>query len=71
MNLKRLFYGIVLSTLCIQALGQEANAIRDTMMGDLVSGISRLGEVLLSAVSLAVGAGVVFAAYITLGGTVM
>lgn len=47
------------------------NAIRDTMMGDLVSGISRLGEVLLSAVSLAVGAGVVFAAYITLGGTVM
>ena len=46
------------------------NAIRDTMMGDLVSGISRLGEVLLSAVSLAMGAGIVFAVYIYLGGVV-
>ena len=46
------------------------NAIRDTMMGDLVSGISRLGEVLLSAVCLALGAGVVFAVYIYLGGVV-
>jgi len=46
------------------------NAIRDTMMGDLVSGISRLGDVLLSAVCLAVGAGVVFAVYVYLGGVV-
>ncbi len=46
------------------------NAIRDTMMGDLVSGISRLGEVLLSAVSLALGAGVVFSVYISLGGVI-
>ncbi len=46
------------------------NAIRDTMMGDLVSGISRLGDVLLSAVCLAIGAGVVFAVYVYLGGVV-
>ncbi|MBQ2881682.1 MAG: threonine/serine exporter family protein [Clostridia bacterium] len=46
------------------------NAIRDTMMGDLVSGISRIGDVLLSAVCLAVGAGVVFAVYVYLGGVV-
>lgn len=46
------------------------NAIRDTIMGDLVSGVSRLGEVLLSAVSLALGVGVVFAVYMALGGIV-
>ena len=44
------------------------NAIRDTMMGDLVSGMARLGEVLLIAVSLAAGAGIVLMAYLSLGG---
>ena len=44
------------------------NAIRDTMMGDLVSGMARLGEVLLIAISLAAGAGIVLMAYLSLGG---
>lgn len=44
------------------------NAIRDTMMGDLVSGMARIGEVLLIAVSLAGGVGIVLAAYLSLGG---
>ena len=44
------------------------NAIRDTMMGDLVSGMARLGEVLLIAVSLAASAGIVLMIYLSLGG---
>ena len=44
------------------------NAIRDTMMGDLVSGMARIGEVLLIAVSLAAGVGIVLMAYLSLGG---
>ena len=44
------------------------NAIRDTMMGDLVSGMARIGEVLLIAVSLAAGAGIVLMIYLSLGG---
>lgn len=39
------------------------NAIRDTMRGDLVSGVSRAAEALLIAVSLAFGAGVVMKIY--------
>lgn len=39
------------------------NAIRDTMRGDLVSGVSRAAEALLIAVSLAFGAGVVIKIY--------
>jgi len=46
------------------------NAIRDTMMGDLVSGVARLGEVLLIAASIACGVGIVFYIYIALGGVV-
>lgn len=34
------------------------NAIRDTMRGDLVSGMARLGEALLVSVALAAGAGI-------------
>lgn len=45
------------------------NAIRDTINGDLISGISRLGEVLLIAVCLASGAGIVISGYYSLGGT--
>lgn len=45
------------------------NAIRDTMMGDLVSGMARLGEVLLIAISIAAGVGVVLMTYLALGGT--
>lgn len=66
-NIESIIVGGILPYLPGLAL---TNAIRDTMMGDLVSGISRLGEVLLSAVCLALGAGVVFAVYIYLGGVI-
>ena len=39
------------------------NAIRDTMRGDLLSGVSRAAEALLIAVALAFGAGVVLKLY--------
>lgn len=44
------------------------NAIRDTIRGDLVSGVARAAEALLAAVSLAVGVGVVLGARIVVGG---
>lgn len=43
------------------------NAIRDTIRGDLISGIARATEVLLVASSLAAGAGIVFYFAYTLG----
>lgn len=46
------------------------NAIRDTMTGDLVSGVARFADVLLIAMSLAGGAGIVLSVFISLGGTV-
>jgi len=45
-------------------------AIRDTMVGDLVSGGARMIEVLLIALALAAGVGIVFTGHIALGGTV-
>lgn len=44
------------------------NAIRDTMQGDLVSGVARGAEALTVAIALAVGVGVVLKAWIVLGG---
>jgi len=46
------------------------NAIRDTMRGDLVSGVSRGAEALLIAVALAIGAGVMLKLWLMLGGVV-
>lgn len=43
------------------------NAIRDTMRGDLISGLARGAEAILIAASLAAGAGVVFAAAFSFG----
>ena len=43
------------------------NAIRDTIRGDLISGIVRATEALLVASSLAAGAGIVFYMAYTLG----
>ena len=37
------------------------NAIRDTVNGDLVSGVARTAEALLKAVAIAAGVGVVIA----------
>lgn len=44
------------------------NAIRDTMNGDLVSGTAKIFEVVMTAVAIAAGAGVVLSAYLWLGG---
>ncbi len=44
------------------------NAIRDTIMGDLISGSARFTEALLSAVGIAAGVGMVFGFYIGIGG---
>lgn len=44
------------------------NAIRDTMRGDLVSGVSRAAEALIVAAALAVGAGIVLKLWLLLGG---
>lgn len=43
------------------------NAIRDTMRGDLISGLARGTEAILIAASLAAGAGVIFAAAYSFG----
>jgi uncharacterized membrane protein YjjP (DUF1212 family) len=43
------------------------NAMRDTMRGDLVSGVARAAEALLVAVALAAGVGVVLGARVLLG----
>jgi Uncharacterized conserved protein len=44
------------------------NAIRDAMMGDLVSGVARFADVMLISLSLAGGVGLVLSAYISFGG---
>lgn len=46
------------------------NAIRDTVMGDIVSGTVRIVETLLIAIAIAGGVGVVLASYISLGGVI-
>lgn len=47
------------------------NAIRDTVMGDILSGTVRIVETLLIAVAIAGGVGVVLAAYVNFGGGVL
>jgi len=43
-------------------------AIRDSVLGDLIAGASRLIEALLVAVAIAAGVGIVLSAYISMGG---
>ena len=45
-----------------------ANALRDIMAGDIMSGVSRTTEALLIAVAIAVGSGTVVAASMAWGG---
>lgn len=45
------------------------NAIRDTMSGDLVSGVARAVEALFIAVAIATGSGVMLKLWVLLGGT--
>ena len=44
-------------------------AIRDTMRGDLVSGVARIAEALLVAACVAVGVGAVLGLWLKIGGT--
>ena len=45
------------------------NAIRDTIAGDLVSGLTRAAEAFFVAISIAVGTGIVLSLWIFLGGS--
>lgn len=47
------------------------NSIRDFLSGDMLSGVARLMEAILTAVSLAAGAGVVIKIYDLLGGSLL
>lgn len=52
---------VIISTIMLLVPGLAfTNAIRDTVSGDLLSGLSRIVEALLTAVALAVGSGLVF-----------
>ena len=64
-NLNMIVIGAIMPLLPGLAL---TNAIRDTINGDLVSGISRFGEVLLVAICLASGVGIILSVYMSLGG---
>lgn len=44
------------------------NAIRDSMRGDLVSGVARAGDAIMRAVVLAVGAGFAISIFVMIGG---
>jgi uncharacterized membrane protein YjjP (DUF1212 family) len=46
------------------------NAIRDTVMGDIISGTVRVVETLLIAIGIAGGVGVVLIAYMNMGGVI-
>ncbi|RXI55444.1 threonine/serine exporter [Clostridium tetani] len=45
------------------------NAIRDTIEGDLITGLTRASEAFLIAIAIALGSGVVFSLWLYLGGT--
>ena len=47
------------------------NAIRDFLSGDMVSGLVRMAEAFVIAVSLGVGAGIVLKTWVMLGGTII
>ena len=46
------------------------NAIRDTVMGDIISGTVRVVETLLIAIGIAGGVGIVLIAYMNMGGVI-
>ena len=47
------------------------NALRDFLSGDMVSGLVRMAEAFVIAVSLGVGAGIVLKTWVMLGGTIV
>lgn len=64
-NIDKIIVGAIIPLLPGVAM---TNAIRDTIMGDLISGSARFTEALLSAVGIAGGVGIVFGAYVGFGG---
>lgn len=61
----------IISTLMILAPGVAfINSMRDIFSGDLVTGMSRLMEVVAIGISIAVGSGIALNLYLRLGGTV-
>lgn len=66
-------YGIIISgSLMIFVPGVAiTNSIRDFLSGDMVSGLARMAEALLIAISLATGTGVVLKLWETVGGTLI
>ncbi len=64
-TIDKIFIGAIIPLLPGLAM---TNAIRDTIMGDLISGAARFTEALLTAVGIAAGAGIVFSLYMHLGG---
>ena len=47
------------------------NAIRDTVAGDFLSGLSRAAEAFLIAVAIAVGTGAVISIWLSVGGVLL
>ncbi|BAH06230.1 threonine/serine exporter family protein [Clostridium kluyveri] len=63
---------IIISSIMLLVPGLSiTNAIRDTIAGDLISGISRGIEAFLVAVAIAIGTGVVLKLWLIIGGTAL
>lgn len=63
---------IIIGSLMIFVPGVAlTNSIRDFLSGDMLSGVARLVEAILTAVSLAAGAGVILKVWEVLGGSVL
>lgn len=62
---------VIISSIMLLVPGLTiTNAIRDTIAGDLVSGISRALEAFFIAIAIAVGTGMAFKLWISLGGNI-
>ncbi len=68
LNVDKIIIGSVM--ILVPGIG-IVNALRDTIAGDLISGIVRGAEAFLIAVAIAVGSGVVLKLWIYLGGTTL
>ncbi|CBZ04493.1 threonine/serine exporter [Clostridium botulinum] len=68
LNVDKIIIGSVM--ILVPGIG-IVNALRDTIAGDLISGIIRGAEAFLIAVAIAVGTGVVLKLWIYLGGTTL
>lgn len=63
---------IIIGTIMLFVPGVAiTNSIRDFLSGDMLSGLARMTEALLTAVSLATGAGVMFVLWNSLGGAAL